>query len=72
MRFAITAVDRYLGVFDAFVNAGWTPLKLFTVPARSDQGNQQAVIAYAEQNGAAIQLSRMAARDLAELREHGC
>jgi methionyl-tRNA formyltransferase len=72
MRFAITAVDRYLGVFDAFVNAGWTPLKLFTVPARSDQGNQQAVIAYAEQNRAAIQLSRMAARDLAELRERGC
>jgi methionyl-tRNA formyltransferase len=72
MRFAITAVDRYLGVFDAFVNAGWTPLKLFTVPARSDQGNQQGVIAYAEQNGAAIQLSRMAGRDLAELRERGC
>ena len=72
MRFAITAVDRYLGVFDAFVAAGWTPLKLFTVPARSDQGNQQAVVAYAERNGAAIQLSRMTARDLAELRDRGC
>lgn len=72
MRFAITAVDRYLGVFDAFVNAGWVPLKLFTVPARSDQGNQQAVIAYAEKTGAAIQLSRIAAGDLAELRERGC
>jgi methionyl-tRNA formyltransferase len=72
MRFAITAVDRYLGVFDAFVTAGWTPLKLFTVPARSDQGNQQAVIAFAEQNGAAIQLSRMAASDLAALGERGC
>ena len=54
MRFAITAVDRYLGVFDAFVNAGWVPLKLFTVPARSDQGNQQAVIAYAEKTGARL------------------
>jgi methionyl-tRNA formyltransferase len=72
MRFAITATDRYLGVFDAFVQAGWMPLKLFTVPMKCDLGNQQAVIAYAEQHGAAIQLSRMTARDLAELQEQGC
>jgi methionyl-tRNA formyltransferase len=72
MHFAITAVDRYLGVFDAFVSAGWKPLKLFTVPSKSDFDNQQAVIACAEQQGAAIQLSRMTARDLAELGEQGC
>jgi len=72
VRFAITAIDRYLGVFDAFVGAGWTPLRLFTVPAKSEQANQKAVIAYAERNGATIQLSKMTALDLAELRERGC
>jgi methionyl-tRNA formyltransferase len=72
MQFAITAVDRYLGVFDAFVSAGWKPLKLFTVPLKSDLANQHAVIAYAEQHAAAIQLSKMTARDLEDLREQGC
>jgi len=72
MRFAIAAIDRYLGVFEAFVEAGWKPLRLFTVPLKSDLASQQAVIAFAEQNKAAIQLSRMNARDLAGLREEGC
>jgi len=72
MRFAIAAIDRYLGVFEAFVKAGWTPLKLFTVPMKSDLANQQAVIAFAEANKAAIQLSRLNERDLADLREQGC
>lgn len=72
MKFAITATDRYLGVFDAFVCAGWKPLKLFTVPAKSDLDTQQAVMSAAEQCGAAIQLSRMTAHDLAELHEQGC
>src|SRR5579863_3833915 len=72
MQFAITAVDRYLGVFEAFVDAGWTPLKLFTVPLKSSLANQQAVIAFAEKHGAAIQLSRMTECDLEELRDQGC
>jgi methionyl-tRNA formyltransferase len=71
-NFAIATADRYLGVFDAFVNAGWNPLKLFTVPLKNELGNQQAVISYAEQHAAAIQISRMNAHDLAELREQGC
>jgi methionyl-tRNA formyltransferase len=72
MKFAITAVDRYLGVFDAFVAAGWTPLKLFTVPAKCELSNQDAVISYAERHAAAVQLSRMSIRDLEELRDQGC
>ena len=72
MRFSIAVIDRYLGVFEAFVRAGWKPLKLFTVPMNGDLANQQAVIAYAEQHNAAIQLSRMTARDLRELREQDC
>lgn len=72
MNFAITAIDRYMGVFDAFVSAGWKPLKLFTVPMNHALSNQQAVISYAQQHDAAIQLSRMTERDLAELQEQGC
>ena len=72
MRFAITANDRYQGVFEAFINAGWKPLKLFTIPARSEFGNQQAVIDLAGQHNAAIQLSRMTEHDMQELREQGC
>ena len=73
MRFAITAVDRYLGVFEAFVRAGWTPVKLFTVPLRDPVfGNQQAVIAYAENNKVAVQISRLIESDLDALRAEGC
>ncbi len=72
MNFAITATDRFLGVFDAFVCAGWKPLKLFTVPMTHPLSNQQAVITYAQKHNAAIQLSRMTELDLASLRDQGC
>src|SRR5271155_983950 len=72
MRFAITAVDRYLGVFEAFVHAGWEPVKLFTVPMRSFIDSHHAVIAYAEQRHVPIQLSRMTEQDLHALGEQGC
>jgi methionyl-tRNA formyltransferase len=72
MQFAITAIDRYLGVFEAFVEAGWTPLKLFTVPAKCELDQHGSVMALAEQHGAAIQLSRMTLQDMADLRERGC
>ncbi|HUK66772.1 MAG TPA: formyltransferase family protein [Anaeromyxobacteraceae bacterium] len=72
MRFAITAVDRYLGVFEALVRAGWEPVKLFTVPARSKLDNQQAVLAFAEQKAIPIQLSRLTDRDMQDLRDRGC
>lgn len=72
MKFAITATDRFLGVFEAFVKAGWQPLKLFTVPLVHNLSNQQAVIAYAQQFDAGIQLSRMTELDMAALAEQGC
>ena len=73
MRFAISAVDRYLGIFESFVKAGWQPLKLFTHPLRDAVfANQQAVIAYAEQNKAAIQLSPITEQDLQDLHSQGC
>ena len=30
MRFAVTATDRYLNIFQTLVERGWTPLKVFT------------------------------------------
>jgi methionyl-tRNA formyltransferase len=73
MRFAIVTGDRYLGIFEAFVYAGWNPIKLFTShQMESDLSNQKAVLNYAEQHNAAIQLSRITTRDLAELHEQGC
>ncbi len=72
MKFAITTSDRYLGVFDAFVAAGWKPLKLFTVPMKGELTNQQAAMDYAIQRGAAVQLSRLMPHDLEELQRQGC
>ena len=57
MRFAIATIDRYIGIFDTFCQAGWRAQKLFTVPIRDPEfGNQRAAIALAEQQSAAIQL----------------
>jgi len=72
MRFAIAAVDRYLGVFEAFVHAGWQPLKLFTVPMIHESNSQHAVISYATQYKAEIQLSKITSRDMQALQEQGC
>lgn len=72
MRFAIAANDRYLGVFESFLRAGWQPVKLFTVPARSEFANNQMAIAFAEQHNAGIQISRMSDEDMRDLQERGC
>lgn len=67
MRFAIAASDQYLGVFEAFVQAGWQPLKLFVAAQ-----NHSAVIACARRHQATIQLSRLTERDLLDLRDRQC
>ena len=72
MRFAMASVDRYLGVYHAFENAGWTLDKLFTVAKDSDSGNQERIIAAANAAGASVQLSRLVEEDLLELRAFGC
>jgi len=72
LRFAIAAVDRYIGVFEAFVQAGWRPVKLFTVPMTPQTDSHMEVVAYAEQHKAQIQLSRITDHDLHELGEAGC
>ncbi|MDR3630235.1 MAG: formyltransferase family protein [Desulfocapsaceae bacterium] len=72
MRFAIAAADRYLGVFETFVNTGWKPVKLFTMPVATAIDNHQAVSAFAERHHLPIQLSRITQRDFHELQEMQC
>lgn len=73
MRFAIATLDRYLGIFEAFCLAGWTPTKLFTLPVRDPEfGAQARAIALAERAGATVQLSRLSDADLSALGESGC
>jgi len=73
MRFAIAAAsDRYLGVFESFINAGWRPVKLFTAGSKDKFDEQRRIITCAENNGAKVQETRLTERDLQELRELGC
>lgn len=72
MRFAITATDNYLGVYQAFVQAGWQPLRLFVPPCDGRVIRSKAVTAAAQGAGMAIQLSRMTAGDLEALGRQGC
>jgi len=72
MRFAIAAADRYMGVFEAFVNAGWQALKLFTVPLDNVVNHNQAVIQYAASLKMDVQLSRMTVDDLRDLQAREC
>ena len=72
MRFAIATADCYLGVFEAFVNAGWQPVTLFSMPIANAIDNHMAVCAFAEKHRAAIQLSRITERDMRVLQEQGC
>jgi methionyl-tRNA formyltransferase len=72
MRFAITATDRYLGVFQAFVERGWQPLKLFTTPVDQRMHHHRAVIDYAARLNINVQLTRLDEQNLRELAEAGC
>jgi len=73
MRFAIAAAsDRYLGVFESFVNAGWQPVKLFTIGDADKFDEQQGVIACAQKNGAGVQHSRLVESNFNELGDLGC
>lgn len=72
MRFAITACDNSLAVFEAFLNAGWEPLKLFSVPTIDSLTSNNKVIELAKSIGINVQLSRMTERDLQDLGECGC
>ena len=73
MRFAFTASDRYLGIIEAFVDAGWTPVKLFTLPSDDSRVFPvSATINFAVQRGIPIQMSPIKSEDLKGLSVYNC
>jgi methionyl-tRNA formyltransferase len=72
MRFAITCVDRCLGIFEALLAEGWEPVKLFTIPPGPLVSGNSATIARAVGLNLPIQISRMQDSDLKDLADRGC
>lgn len=72
MRFAITATDRYLPIFRAFVARGWRPLKVFTTEVDHRLHHHTAVLDFARQLDVPVQISRLRAEDLKALGDTGC
>jgi methionyl-tRNA formyltransferase len=72
MRFAVTATDRYLNIFQTLVERGWTPLKVFTGKVDNRIHRNTAVIDYARQLQLDVQISRLTETNLRELRDLGC
>lgn len=72
MRFAITATDRYLAVFQALVDRGWTPLKVFTTEVDNRIHRNTAVLELAQRLKLDVQLSRLSEDNLRELAGRGC
>jgi len=72
MRFAITASDTSYSVFNAFLKAGWEPVKLFVFSTQGSLDSNHKVIELAESRKISVQLSRMTQVDLRELAEREC
>ena len=72
MRFAITATDRYLNIFQAFVERGWTPVKVFTGSVDNRIHRNSAVLDYARRLQLDVQISPLTEANLRELADRGC
>ena len=72
MNFAITASDRYLGVWQSFVAKGWKCVKLFTTPVDNRLHHNRKTLQYAESLGVEAQISPMTDQNLAQLGDAGC
>jgi methionyl-tRNA formyltransferase len=72
MRFAITLSDRYLGVFDALLRAGWQPVRMFGAPADGRMFRNLACMERAQNLKLPLQLSRIADDDLKRLGDQDC
>jgi methionyl-tRNA formyltransferase len=70
--FAFAGIDFLGGVFDAFVQRGWRPVKLFTRPCDGIYDSNDVIVAKARRLKLPIQLSRLKAPDLADLAEREC
>ncbi len=72
MRFAITLTDRYLPVLEAFLAAGWQPVKLFTSSVDDRIFHNKLSLERAQQLDIPVQISRMVDSDLLDLNARGC
>ncbi|HEX4052048.1 MAG TPA: formyltransferase family protein [Steroidobacteraceae bacterium] len=72
MRFAITATDRWLGVLQALIERGWTPLKIFTTPVDGRLHHHAALLENARRLGLEAQISRLTSENLRQLADSGC
>jgi methionyl-tRNA formyltransferase len=72
MRFAIATFDRYQIVLEAFLEAGWQPVKVFSTTLLSPYDSNAEVLARAETLGLPVQLTPIQADDFAELGRLGC
>lgn len=72
MRFAMVCNDRYLGVFQSLVEAGWQPLRFFSEPHDNRTVCNREALAYANEMGLGIQLSPISPEDLRALGAAGC
>jgi methionyl-tRNA formyltransferase len=72
MRFAVTATDRYLGVFKALVEHGWKPVKVFTTPVDDRLHRNTGVIDFAKQLKVDVQISRLTEDNMRELADQDC
>ncbi|RKP56660.1 formyltransferase family protein [Pararobbsia silviterrae] len=72
MRFAIATVPRYQVVLNAFVEAGWEPVKIFSTNLLSTLESNSVLLDRAERLRVPIQLSKIEPRDLEALAQAGC
>ena len=72
MRFAVTATDRYLNIFQTLVERGWTPVKVFTGKVDGRIHRNTAVLDYAQRLKLEVQISPLTDANLRELHDLGC
>jgi methionyl-tRNA formyltransferase len=72
MKFAILGFDLYLGVFEAFLAAGWTPVKAFAWPVDGVVDRNKGFEELARSHKIPIQLSRIHNDDYKDLANLGC
>ena len=72
MKFAFAGIDFLGSVFDGLVEAGWTPVKLFTRPCDGIYDHNDVIVGRARHHRLPIQLSRLRPSDIEALHQaHG-
>jgi len=72
MRFAFAGIDFLGDVFEALIERGWEPVKLFSRPCDGIYDFNDATVARARSLKIPVQLSRIQSSDLAGLKAMGC